>query len=62
MIFRPGQDGAPALDLTIPLHDDEPIISVKEIRELLAQGVEAVEAYLEAHYSYPTLKEWRESS
>jgi len=50
VIFRPAQDGAPALDLTIPLHDDEPIISVMEIRELLAQGVEAAMAYLDQHF------------
>jgi len=60
-IFRPAQNGTPALDRVIPLAGDspEPIVKVQEILNLLPQGVRAVEAYLEAHYAYPALKEWR---
>jgi hypothetical protein len=59
VIFRPAPDGAPALDLTLLLHDDEPIVSVREIRELVPQGIEAVTAYLDRHFpAYPPLRDY----
>jgi hypothetical protein len=58
-IFRPAKNGVPAMDLTFPLYDDEPIISVREIRELLSQGIEAVTAHLDRHFpAYPPLSDY----
>ncbi|MFP3868954.1 MAG: hypothetical protein ACLFUU_12495 [Desulfobacteraceae bacterium] len=49
VIFRPAKDGAPAQELISPLLDDEPAVPVREIRDRLSQGIEAVQAYLDEH-------------
>jgi hypothetical protein len=59
VIFRPAQNGAPALDLTLHLEDGEPIVRVRDIRDLLPQGIEAIRAYLDREFpSYPPLSDY----
>jgi hypothetical protein len=65
VIFRPAQDGAPALDLTFPLYDDEPIVRVRKIRELLAiddggeEAASAIRRYLDDNFpNYPPLSDY----
>jgi len=59
VVFRPAQNGAPALDLTLLLHDDEPFVIVREIRKLLPQGIEGIKAYLDRHFpAYPPLSDY----
>jgi hypothetical protein len=59
VIFRPAQNGTPALDLNLPLFNDEPFITVQELRELLPQGIQAIRAYLDKEYpTYPPLGDY----
>jgi hypothetical protein len=50
VIFRPAHNDVPALDLTLPLFDDEPIVLLRDLRNLLPQGIEAIRAYLDKEY------------
>jgi hypothetical protein len=59
VVFRPAHNDAPALDLTIPLFDDEPIVLLRDLRNLLPQGIEAIRAYLDKEYpTYPPLSDY----
>jgi hypothetical protein len=59
VVFRPTQNGTPALDLTLPLFDDEPFITIRELRELLLQGIVAISDYLAQHFpGYPPLSDY----
>jgi len=69
VIFRPAKDDAStALDLTIPLWNDEPFVSVREIREIIRSNpptkgayecVLAIQSYLDEHYpAYPPLSDY----
>ena len=50
VIFRPGTNGTPPRDLVFLLCDGAPIVEVEKIRNLLAQGAEAVTAYLDDQF------------
>jgi hypothetical protein len=61
VIFRPGENGAPALSLYLPLvgSSDQPGIIAQDIKDLIPQGIEAIEAYLDEHFpSYPPLSDY----
>jgi hypothetical protein len=65
VIFRPAKNGVPAMDLTFPLYDDEPIISVREVREFLAiddageEAASAIRRYLDDNFpNYPPLSDY----
>jgi len=56
VIFRPANNGNPVQDLTFILSEGEPVLEVQQIRNLLPQGLEAIQAYLDEHFpSYPPL-------
>ncbi|MBM4302108.1 MAG: hypothetical protein FJ121_11410 [Deltaproteobacteria bacterium] len=58
-IFRPGANDTPPRDLVFLLCDGAPIVEVEKIRNLLAQGAEAVTAYLDDHFPhYPPLSDY----
>ena len=59
-VFRPGEDGGAAFDHWFTLIDDEPVVSVKAIREVLSMGITgAVESYLNEHFpTYPPLSDY----
>jgi hypothetical protein len=52
VIFRPAANGKPAQDLTFLLLGEggEPAVRVPEIRNLLRQGVEALQAFLDREF------------
>ncbi len=59
VIFRPSANGTPPRDLVFLLCDGAPIVEVEKIRNLLAQGAEAVTAYLDDHFPlYPPLGDY----
>jgi hypothetical protein len=61
VIFRPGENGAPALSLYLPLvgSSDKPGIIAQDIKDLIPQGIEAIQAYLDEHVpNYPPLGEY----
>jgi len=59
VIFRPAHNGVPALDLTLPLFDDEPVVFLRDLRNLLPKGIEAIRAYLDKEYpTYPPLSDY----
>ena len=61
VIFRPGENGASALSLYLPLlgSSDQPGIIAQDIKDLIPQGIEAIEAYLDEHFpSYPPLSDY----
>ena len=59
VIYRPARNGVPAQDLTFLLLDGTPAVPVREIKDRLSQGIEAVQAYLDEHYPhYPPLSEF----
>ena len=61
VIFRPAKNGAPALSLYLPLvgSSDMPGIIAQDIKDLIPQGVEAVQDYLDEHVpDYAPLSEY----
>jgi hypothetical protein len=63
VIFRPGENGAPALSLYFPLvgSSDKPGIIAQDIKDLIPKGIEAIQAYLDEHFpAYPPLSEYVE--
>ncbi len=61
VIFRPGENGAPALSLYLPLvgSSDKPGIIAQDIKDLIPKGIEAIQAYLDKHFpSYPPLGDY----
>lgn len=59
VIFRPSANGTPPRDLVFLLCDGAPVVEVEKIRNLLAQGAEAVKAYLDDHFPlYPPLGDY----
>ena len=59
VVFRPGANGTPPRDLVFLLCDGARVVEVEKIRNLLAQGVEAVSAYLDDHFPlYPPLGDY----
>lgn len=59
VIFRPSANGTPPRDLVFLLCDGAPIVEVEKIRNLLAQGAEAITAYLDDHFPlYPPLGDY----
>ena len=59
VIFRPATNGNPAQELTFTLSEGEPMMEVQQIRDLLPQGIEAIQAYLDEHFpSYPPLNDY----
>lgn len=61
VIFRPAANGVPSQDLTFLLLGEggEPAVKLPEIKNLLPQGIEAIQAYLDREYpSYLLLSEY----
>jgi len=59
VIYRPARNGNPAQDLTMPLLHGDVVVPVRDIRDLLPLGVEAIQAYLDEHFpAYPPLSKY----
>ncbi len=61
VIFRPGENSAPALSLSFALIGpcDEPGVMAQDIKDLIPQGIEAIQAYLDKHSpDYPPLSDY----